>query len=186
MRNLAFAVALAAAMLLICGCAAQQPVQQQPVQQPSQQPQQNNPPATMPAVPANNTPPSIPPAAEMNATPQQNQTAANQSGASEGETCGGQTGVICQPDLQCITSGQLNAEGTCTNPAKQQLEIQNCPSQRNTACTQEYTPVCGRLVGGSSEVSGYQDYQNPCVSCSTGTNALGYYYGTCAQNNVIG
>lgn len=105
------------------------------------------------------------------------------AGAQENEMCGGPDGISCRPGLQCITSGMANATGTCTQPSQQQ-EMQNCPTTRNQACTKEYNPVCGRLVGGSAEVAGYRDYGNPCMACATDSNAIGYYYGTCEDKQV--
>ena len=95
--------------------------------------------------------------------------------AAEGDMCGGSAGIQCLPGLQCITSGGI---GTCTVPAPTE-EFHICPSQRGDACTAEYRPVCGRMVGADPEVAGYREYGNACTACSKSSNAIGYYDGTC-------
>lgn len=75
--------------------------------------------------------------------------------------------------------------GTCEEngyfqKAKDPSVLYSCPSDRFDACTKEYDPVCGRMVGSTPEVAGYQDYANPCEACSKASNAIGYYVGTCA------
>jgi len=106
--------------------------------------------------------------------PDLNQT--NSSLAAEGETCAGVAGIKCQSGLQCIISGQPGAEGACNPPAPPTNEMQQCPSTRNTVCTDEVNPVCGKL---GTEQAGFRDYTNPCKACATDSNAIGYYMGTC-------
>ena len=97
--------------------------------------------------------------------------------AGEGEMCGGSL-KQCEPGLQCITSGGYNQIGSCTAPAAPD-EFHICPSQRGDACTADYNPVCGRMVGADPEVAGYREYGNACTACSKSSNAIGYYEGTC-------
>jgi hypothetical protein len=112
--------------------------------------------------------------------PQQNetnQTLNNSTLAAEGESCAGVAAIACQPGLQCITSGQPGAYGTCTTPAPSSQDLQQCPSVRYANCTSESSPVCGKLV----DAPGFRDYPNACQACSTSSNAIGYYVGTCAN-----
>lgn len=78
--------------------------------------------------------------------------------------------------------------GTClagnhTEKAKTPENLYDCPSVRYEVCTQEYDPVCGRIVDGSSSASYFSDFANPCVACSTASNAIAYYVGTCESRN---
>lgn len=80
----------------------------------------------------------------------------------------------------------IYARGTCeslnlTKKPRERGVLYDCPSERHDACTKEYDPVCGRLVGGGTEVAGYRDFGNPCEACSVRSNAIGYYIGTCAE-----
>ncbi|MFA6489581.1 MAG: hypothetical protein WCT52_02765 [Candidatus Micrarchaeia archaeon] len=106
---------------------------------------------------------------------QQNGT--NQSNlAAEGETCAGAAAIKCQSGLQCITSGQPWADGACTAPAPASSELQKCTGDRYEFCTAEFNPVCGKQA---TEQAAFRDYPNPCEACSTRSNAIGYYLGTC-------
>lgn len=100
----------------------------------------------------------------------------NSSLAVEGETCGGVAGITCQPGLQCITSGMIGAEGACSKPAPASQDLQQCPSQRNENCIVQINPVCGK---GTDTKATFRDYINACEACSTRSNAVGYYMGTC-------
>lgn len=105
--------------------------------------------------------------------------------ASEGEFCGGIAANLpenqCEPGLECVLDGAYpDAAGTCQKPAPTGTdELQVCPPERPEICTEEYNPVCGRQVSGTSEVAGYADYGNPCKACSAQSNAIAYYHGTC-------
>ena len=101
----------------------------------------------------------------------------NSSLAAEGETCAGAAGIACQPGLQCVTSGHGDF-GSCSKPAPASQDLRECPGERNAYCTVEINPVCGKLA--TSQV-GFRDYLNPCEACSTRSNAIGYYMGTCAN-----
>lgn len=106
--------------------------------------------------------------------------------AGEGEFCGGIAGVACQSGFNCQLEGTYpDAGGRCVKPGQMSDNtFYSCPSQRNVACTQEaVSPVCGRMVSGGSEVSGYKDYANACEACSTQSNAIGYYLGTCLSKH---
>ena len=175
--------------IMLLGCIGTSQPSAQPSQVPAQNsanivpqpsPAMNN--STVPTAGSanNSTPPAVIP------VPIANQTTQPTVPAGVGLACGGASGAECEPGLQCITTGAPNAEGTCTVPAPPTQELQTCPSQRNETCQPENNPVCGRLVGGSGEVEGYRDYSGPCAACSASSNAIGYYYGTCAQKNVIG
>lgn len=96
--------------------------------------------------------------------------------AAEGENCAGAAGIICQSGLQCIISGQIGADGTCTAPAPASTDLKQCPSERYANCTGEIAPVCGK---GTDTKSTFRDYINACTACSTSSNAIGYYPGTC-------
>ena len=102
----------------------------------------------------------------------------NSTLAGEGADCAGASGIGCQPGLQCITSGQQGAPGTCTAPAPASQDLVQCPSVRNTACAADINPVCGK---GTDAKATFRDYANPCVACSTSSNAIGYYMGACAN-----
>jgi len=67
-----------------------------------------------------------------------------------------------------------------TQKARDPKTLYDCPSVRYPFCTNETDPVCGRVVDPTSSASVFQDYKNPCVACSVGTNAIAYYIGTCA------
>jgi putative hemolysin len=101
--------------------------------------------------------------------------------AGEGEFCGGIAGFACQSGLNCQLEGTYpDAGGRCVKPGQTSENIFFvCPPERNDACTMEYLPVCGRAASGSPEVAGYGEYSNACVACSRGSNAIGYYLGTC-------
>lgn len=62
--------------------------------------------------------------------------------------------------------------------------LYDCPSVRFPYCTNESDPVCGRLVDPSASLSAYMDYQNPCMACSAGANAIAYYVGDCKSKGV--
>jgi hypothetical protein len=100
----------------------------------------------------------------------------NQTLAAEGEVCAGAAGIRCQSGLQCIISASSGSETTCTVPAPPTNELNQCPGERYTVCTGEITPVCGKAVTGQAS---FRDYLNPCMACSTDSNAIGYYMGTC-------
>ena len=93
-----------------------------------------------------------------------------------GANCAGAAGIRCQEGLQCIISGQPNADGTCTTPAPPQQSMKQCPEERYSNCTNELSPVCGR---GTDSKATYRDYHNACEACSTSSNSIGYYAGTC-------
>jgi len=110
--------------------------------------------------------------------PEQNNTIPapiNSSLAGVGEVCAGVEGLRCQFGLQCITSGHGDY-GTCTEPAPPSQDMQRCPEERYTACTNEISPVCGK---GTDSKSTFRDYINACEACSASSNAIGYYTGTC-------
>jgi len=71
-----------------------------------------------------------------------------------------------------------------TEKAKDPSVMYTCPSDRFDACTADNDPVCGRMVGSTPEVAGYQDYANPCEACSKASNAIAYYIGTCAGKKL--
>ena len=96
--------------------------------------------------------------------------------AAEGATCAGVAGIKCQYGLQCIISGQPGAEGTCTTPAPPLQAMKQCPEERYKTCTNELSPVCGK---GTDSKATFRDYNNACEACSTSSNAIGYYTGTC-------
>ncbi|MFA6214049.1 MAG: hypothetical protein WC717_02110 [Candidatus Micrarchaeia archaeon] len=96
--------------------------------------------------------------------------------AGVGDDCAGVAGIRCQLGLQCIISGQIGAYGTCTVPAPPLQNMTQCPSDRYTGCTDQIDPVCGK---GVDDKATFRDYENACVACSVGTNAIGYYTGTC-------
>jgi hypothetical protein len=96
--------------------------------------------------------------------------------AGVGDDCAGVEGIRCQIGLQCIISGQIGAYGTCTLPAPPLQDMIQCPSERYTICTKQLDPVCGK---GTDAKSTFRDYANACVACSTESNAIGYYTGTC-------
>lgn len=100
----------------------------------------------------------------------------NSSLAAEGETCAGALGINCQPGLQCLTSGQIGAIGSCAKPVESTQDLQRCPNDRNTVCTAENNPVCGKQ---GTEQSTFRDYINACEACSIRSNAIAYYTGTC-------
>ena len=103
--------------------------------------------------------------------------AANDSNlAAEGASCAGAAGIICQSGLQCITSGQPGADGTCTAPAPPTQNLQRCPTERYIVCTADTNPVCGEQA---TNQAAFRDYTNPCEACSIRSNAIGYYMGTC-------
>ncbi len=91
------------------------------------------------------------------------------------------------PCVACSMSSPANGyfAGSCpgnnlVSKAKDPAVLYACPETRFEVCTKEYDPVCGRLVGTTTDVAGYRDYPNPCVACSKDNNAIGYYVGTCA------
>ena len=63
-------------------------------------------------------------------------------------------------------------------------ELEACPSLRNEMCAQIYDPVCGRIVSGTSDVPYYQNFPSPCDACSTASNAIAYYPGTCEDRKL--
>lgn len=78
------------------------------------------------------------------------------------------------------------AQGTCESlnlagAGKEKGVLYDCPSERATVCTKELDPVCGRVVDPSSSASVFNDYANSCIACSTDSNAIAYYIGTCAE-----
>ena len=95
------------------------------------------------------------------------------------------------PCVACSKSSPATAyfAGTCEEngyfqKAKDPSVMYTCPANRFDACTKEYDPVCGRMVGSTPEVAGYQDYGNPCMACSKASNAIAYYVGTCAGKKL--
>lgn len=105
----------------------------------------------------------------------QTQPQTNSSFAGVGDVCAGTEGIRCQFGLQCITSGHGDY-GTCTEPAPPSQDMVQCPTDRYSTCTAEINPVCGK---GTDSKSTFRDYINPCEVCSTSSNAIGYYMGTC-------
>ena len=93
-----------------------------------------------------------------------------------GASCAGAAGIKCQVGLQCIISGQPNADGTCTTPAPALQSMKQCPNERYSNCTNDISPVCGKAVTAQAA---FRDYNNACEACSTSSNAIGYYAGTC-------
>lgn len=91
------------------------------------------------------------------------------------------------PCVACsLSSPALSyAKGECAqfglyHKARDTKRLYDCPSVRYPYCTNETDPVCGRVVDPTSSASVFQDYKNPCIACSVGTNAIAYYIGTCA------
>ena len=63
-------------------------------------------------------------------------------------------------------------------------QLYYCPSDRAQACAQVNDSVCGRAVDATSSASYYRDYSSPCEACSTTSNAIAYYLGTCAGRKL--
>ena len=81
------------------------------------------------------------------------------------------------------------AQGTCeelnlTQKGKEKGVLYDCPTERATACTKEFDPVCGRVVDPSSSASVFKDYGNSCIACSADSNAIAYYIGTCTDRST--
>ncbi|HIH19043.1 TPA: hypothetical protein HA225_03625 [Candidatus Micrarchaeota archaeon] len=176
MKRLNLAAILAIAILFF-GCLGQNPSSSEP---PTPTPPQFTENDTAPA----EEPPDILPPDEAPAPPL-NESQSDPTTGSMGEFCGGIAAFQCEPGLTCVLDGNYpDAGGICQKPEEKDENFYTCPSVRNQACTKEYIPVCGRLVGATPEVAGYMDFGNACDACSAWTNAIGYYKGTCESRNV--